>query len=46
MKKKSGTQMSSITNRNSRLAVAFARKMTERSIGTSSMPSSAPCSFS
>ena len=33
-------------SRNNRFDVAFARKITERSSGTSKMPSRQPCSFS
>ena len=45
-KKNRGTVTAVTTRRNIRLAVAFARKMTERSMGTSRMPSRHPCSFS
>ena len=42
----SGTAITSTTSRNSRFEVAFARKITLRSMGTSRMPSMQPCSFS
>ena len=45
-KKNSGTQITSTISRNTRFAVAFAKKITERSIGTSKMLSKQPFSFS
>ena len=41
-----GTAITSTTSKNSRFEVAFARKITLRSMGTSRMPSMQPCSFS
>ena len=45
-KKNKGTQITSTISKNTKFAVAFAKKITERSMGTSKMLSKQPFSFS
>ncbi len=45
-KKNKGTQITSTIGKNTKFAVAFAKKITERSMGTSKMLSKQPFSFS